>query len=245
MSIVRQQVLYRTLFILLFVIPAILYKTDNKFIKGVEICILFYGLYQFYRLAGQFQRFIDDIYPPKLSKTAKKEKIHQIVFYGSQIIFYISVFFHLVLSWWTRDTIFVANLFWKSFLVGFIISVAVTIILIWKQPSIYFESTRRLTVHFEIFLGLSTFLPALAILTNHYFADKEIICKNYIINRKEEVGRYNSTWIYLTIENKEDRIHTPKKLFENLEEKGEVNICTRIGLWGFEFVEIVKSTTEN
>jgi hypothetical protein len=245
MSSVRQQVLYRTLFILLFVIPAIFYKSDNKYINGIEICILFYGLYQFYRLAGQFQRFIDDIYPPKLSKTAKKEKVHQIAFYGSQIIFYTSVFFHLALTWWTRDTILVTNLFWQSFLVGFIISVVVTIILVWKAPSIYFESTRRLTVHFGIFLGLSTFFPALAIFTNHYFADKKINCENYIINRKEKVGRYNSPWIYLTIENKEDRIHISKKIFDNLEEKGKVNICTRIGLWGFEFVEEIKSIIEN
>ena len=241
MSPVRQQVLYRTLFILLFVIPAILYKTDNKFIKEIEICILLYGLYQFYRLAGQFQRFVDDIYPPKLSKTAKKEKVYQIAFYGSQVIFYISVFFHLALSWWTRNTFFVEKLFWCSLLIGLLVSIVLTVMIFWKVPSIYFESTRRLTVHFGIFFGLSTLFPALAIFTNHYYADKIINCKNYTINRKEKVGRYNSSWIYLTIENREDRIHISKKLFENIAEKEEINICSRIGLWGFEFVDEIKT----
>lgn len=240
MSSIRQQVLFRTLFIVVIVIPTILYKPENKFLVALEILILFYGLYQFIRLAAQFQRFIDDLYPPKLSRKAKVEKIHKLFFYGSQVLFYCAIFFHLGISWWTRDTIFAERLIMISFLFGLVIAAIVTLIIYLRKPSIYYESTRRLTVHFGIFFGISLLFSALAIFTNHLISDNIISCNIYTVEQKSKIGRYNSPWIYITIENKKERLKISSKLYDSLDENGKVNICTKKGLLGYRFVDEIK-----
>ena len=241
MSTIRRQVLLRTAFIILVLIPTILYRPENKIVIYLNIIILVYGLYQSIRLLSQLQRFIDDIFPPKLSSSARVEKIHKFFYYGSQVLFYSAIFFHLGISRWTRNTIFVKELFLFSFSIGLAIAIIITIILTIKKPSIYFESTRRMTVHFGIFLGFSLFLPALAIFTNHIFADKQVICKTVKVDSLTKEGRYETAWLNVTLEKEVERFHISKKLFEELEEGEEIQLCTKIGALGFEFVQEIKA----
>jgi hypothetical protein len=242
MSSIRKQVLFRTLFIVFIVIPVVVFKTDNKYFKTLALVIIFYGCYQVIRIFGQLQQFFDDLYPPKSSRFDRGEKIHKLFSYGSRVLFFSAVCFNIAIAWWYRATIFVETLFWLSALFGFFIAIVVTIIVILKWPSVYHESTRRQTVHCGIFFGIIAFFPALAVFSNHFFSNNVVSCNPYTVEQKSTIGRYESTWIYITIENKLEKIHVTAALFDELKDNDKVNLCTQKGLLGYEFVYEIKKS---
>jgi hypothetical protein len=235
---IRQQVILRTLFIIFIVIPAILYNSENKLVIAIEVIFLLYGLYQFIRLAYQFQEFIDDLYPLKISKTAKVKPFDKVEYNFSITLFFVAMVFQISISWWTENTIFGMKLFWQSLIIGVLIAIITTILLKWKHPSIYQESNRRISVHFGLFLGFAFFLPALAIFINHIFADKVANCKIYKIDHLSKGGKGNRTsYIYIAMEGQEQRFKIKSALYYELSSKTEVRLCSRQGKLGYEFVE--------
>ncbi len=238
MSSIRQQVLQRTLFIVIIIIPVILYQPENKFLIALEIIILFYGLYQFIRLAAQFQELIDDLYPPKHQKKESVKPFDNFVYFFSMTLFFVAIVFQICMSWWTENTIFGMKLFWQSAIVGIFIALLLTAILKWKSPSIYYESDRRISVHFGLFFGFAIFLPALTGFTNHIFADKTVNCINYKIDHLSKGGKRNRTsYLYLIMEGQEQRFKIKSVLYDELLSMPEVKLCIRKGKFGYDFVE--------
>lgn len=136
------------------------------------------------------------------------------------------------------------KLFWIAGFSGIGIATILTIILKMTNPSVYYESKRRFAVNFGLFVGFFLLLPAAASFVNHYFADDIVICKSYLVERKNTGGR-GSSWLYLKLENGDkERFHVSREFYDKVSEGGQVKLCTKKGKLGFDFVTDFKTVDD-
>ena len=204
MTPIRKEAFFKILYFLLAIVLSIFLLTLDNFLRYSAIIVMTFGFYQFRLFIKMLQPLFDDFFPPKYSKNQKAQPLEKFVNSFAMTLFFVAVVFQICVSWWTQNTIFGLKLVWYSVLIGFIIAVFTTIILKLKRPSIYYDSNRRITVHFGLFLGFCILTPALTIFINHIFANNLVSCKNYTIEEKRKVGRNKGSWlsIKLTIKKK-------------------------------------------
>jgi len=89
-----------------------------------------------------------------------------------------------------------------------------------------------------LFVGLFLLSIAVTGFVNHHFADQTTFCKKYTIIRKStSSGRSTEYFFFLNIEkNNEERFSVGKKLYNNFEEGGQIELCMQKGKFGFEYV---------
>lgn len=101
------------------------------------------------------QLIIDDFYPPKHLSEAKTKPFDKVIYYISVGLFFIGLLFNIFEIQYLDNTIHGMNMFWKAASLGILLAVCITILLKRKYPSIYYESSRRIGVHFGLFLASS------------------------------------------------------------------------------------------
>jgi hypothetical protein len=137
-------------------------------------------------------------------------------------------------------------LFWKSAFVGILAALLLTAIIKFTTPSVYYMSSRRYLVHVGLFLGFFVFTPSLASFINHHFSDNRIKCLTYPLVNKDVGGkRSGSFWIFLKLdENSEERFNVSQRFYDKVSEGDQVNLCTKKGKLGYDFVETFKTIDE-
>jgi hypothetical protein len=157
-------------------------------------------------------------------------------------LFFVGLVFEIFEIRRMANTVGGTYFFWTYALTGILIAAVVTVILKFKSPSIYFESSRRFTVHFGLFLGFFLIVPAAASFINHYYSDSRIDCNEYKIVRKSTGGkRQKYSWLFLQINRHEERFDVTRNLWNSIDEGGLVTLCTKKGKLGYDFVEEFKT----
>ncbi|MDP2160898.1 MAG: hypothetical protein Q8K02_10475, partial [Flavobacterium sp.] len=120
------------------------------------------------------------------------------------------------------------------------------IILKLTKPSVYYESSGRYSVHFGLFIGFFLFTPAMTSFINHNYAENKENCKAYEIVRKSTGGKRNkSSWLFLKLaKNSEERFDVSRTFYDKVNEGEQVQLCTRKGNLGYDFVEEFKTINE-
>lgn len=196
------------------------------------------GMYQIIQIITRSQLIIDDFFPLKTLHEKTTKPFDKFVYYFANTLFFAGLICQIFEIRNFDNTINGANFFWTTGFIGIIIAIVLTSILKIWFPSVYYESKRRYTVHFGIFLGFFLFIPAVFGFINHYYADNNKICKKYVIKRKGIGGsRSKEYFIHLTLDNNiEERFSIGKTRYGNFSEGEEIELCMIKGKFGFYYV---------
>jgi hypothetical protein len=202
-------------------------------------------MYQLIMIIAKSQLIIDDFIPPKTYGETKTKPFDNFVYRFATGFFFVGLVFEIFEIRRMDNTIGGTKFFWTYALIGILIAVVVTTLLKLKSPSVYFESSRRFTVHFGLFLGFFLFVPATASFINHYFRNSIIDCKAYKIVRKSTGGkRQKSSWLFLQINGHEERFDVTRDFWNSTTEGGLIVLCTQKGKLGYDLVEEFKTIDE-
>lgn len=237
-SELRKDFYKKLLYIGVCTIPIIIFADYKGSFRLVPLPFFLFGMYQLIQIIGLSQLIIDDFFPPKTQYENKVKPFDKFVYYFSSTLFFVGLISLIFEIRNFDNTINGIKLFWTSGFVGVLFAILLTFVLKIKFPSVYFESKRRYTVHFGLFIGFFLLSTAVTSFINHYFSDNLKTCKNYVINRKgKSGGRSTEYFIYLTFENVgEERFSIGEKRYEQFEEGEEIEICKIKGKLGFEYV---------
>jgi hypothetical protein len=130
------------------------------------------------------------------------------------------------------------NFFWAYALLGVFMFIVITAVLKIVRPSVYADSNRSFSVHGGLFLGFFLFLPSAASCVNHHFCSATMACRVYKIERKSTGGYQNrASWIFIRVNGEKERFTVSRRLWNSINEREPVVLCTRKGLLGYDFVE--------
>ena len=245
MTPIRKEFLRRLAYIGLGIIPIIFVWEQKGPERFIGLAGFIFGMYQLIMIITMSQLIVDDFFPPKTSSESKTKPFDNFVYRFATGFFFVGLVFEIFEIRRMDNTIGGTKFFWTYALVGVLIAAVVTAILKLKSPSVYYESSRRFTVHFGLFLGFFLIVPATASFINHYFSDSTIDCKQYKIVRKSTGGkRDESSWLFLKINGHDERFDVSRNLWNSVNEGGLVVLCTQKGQLGYDFVEQFKTVDE-
>ncbi|MFV0146063.1 hypothetical protein OBJ68_12795 [Empedobacter falsenii] len=228
----------KLLYIGLCIIPILLFADNNDSFKLVPLPFFLFGMYQLIQIIGLSQLIIDDFFPPKTYSEKETKPFDKFIYYFSSTLLFVGLFSLIFEIRNFDNTINGIKLFWTTGLVGVLIAILLTIILKIGFPSVYYDSKRRYTVHFGLFVGLFLLSTAVLGFVNHHFADQTTFCKKYPIKRKStSSGRSTEYFFYLLMENNnEERFSVHKTLYNNFDEAEQIEVCMQKGKLGFNYV---------
>lgn len=237
-SEIRKNFYKRLLYIGICIIPIIIFAENKDEFRLVPLPFFLFGMYQLILIVGQSQFIIDDFFPPKSYHEKTTKSFDKFIYYFATTLFFIGL---ITLIFEIRNydnTINGTKLFWTAGFVGVVIAIIITFILKFFQPSVYYESKRRYTVCFGLFIGFFLLATAIAGFVNHHFADQSISCKSYTIIRKSTSGsRSKEYFLFLIINNNnEERFSVGKTRYNNFEEGEQIELCMLKGKLGFDYV---------
>lgn len=237
-SEIRKDFYKRLFYIGLCIIPIIIFAGNKGTFRLIPLPFFLFGIYQFIQIIGQLQFIIDDFFPPKTFCENTTKSFDKFVYYFSSTLFFIGIICLIFEIKNFDNTINGTKLFWIAGLIGIGFATILTIILKLTKPSIYYESKRRFTVHFGLFIGLFLISTALTGFINHSYADKIKICNKYTIERKgTSSGRSTEYYFFLTVENNnQERFSVGKTRYQSFEEGEEIELCMLKGKFGFNYV---------
>ncbi|OUL63222.1 hypothetical protein [Flavobacterium sp. AJR] len=235
---IRKEFYRRFLYIGLCIIPIFLFGDEKGTFRLVPLPFFLVGMYNLLLIVSFSQLIIDDFFPPKIAFEKTAKPFDKFIYYFSSALFFASLVFLLFEIRKIDNTINGTQLFWRAGFAGIALAILLTIILKITNPSVYFESKRRYTVHFGLFVGLFLFTAASTSFINHFYATTDKSCKNYTIIRKGTSGSRNKEhFIHIITENNtEERFSIKKALHEELTEGGEIELCMVKGKLGYDYV---------
>lgn len=237
-SEIRKDFYKRLSYIGLCVIPILLFADNKGTFRLVPLPFFLIGMYQLILIIGLSQYIVDDFFPPKTLYEKTTKPFDKFLYYFASTLFFIGLILLIFEISKYDNTINGTRLFWIAGFVGIGLAVILTILLKLFQPSVYFESKRRYTVHFGLFIGLFLVSAAITGFINHHFADATTFCKSYPIKRKStSSGRSTEYFFFLTMDNNnEERFSVGKSRYENFEEGEQIELCMKKGKFGFDYV---------
>ncbi|MBW4362742.1 hypothetical protein [Flavobacterium taihuense] len=236
-SEIRRDFYKRLLYIGICIIPIIIFADNKDEFRLVPLPFFLFAMYQLLQIIALSQLIIDDFFPPKIVSERKTKPFDKFVYYFSNTLFFVGLLSQIFEIRKFDNTINGTKLFWIAGCVGITFAIILTVILKTKFPSVYYESKRRYTVHFGLFIGLFLFTSASTGFVNHSFSDGIKTYKNYKIQRKgKSGGRTTEYFIYLSINNNDERFSIGKTRYDRFKEGDEIELCTIKGKFGFEYV---------
>lgn len=246
-SLIRKDFYKRLIYIVLCVIPIFLFANETGTYRLVPLPFFLLGMWNLIMIVQFSQSIIDDFFPPKIKFERTAKTFDKFAYYFSSTLFFVGLISLIFEIRNFDNTIHGTKLFWTAGGIGISLAILITYILKTTNPSIYFESKRRYTVHFGLFIGLFLLTTSIAGFTNHYFADGNKICKKYTIKRKGISGsKTKEYFINLKLEdNSEERFTITKSKFDNFNEGEEIELCIFRGKFGFDYVTEFNKLTNN
>lgn len=209
-------------------------------VSSVAIAGVFVALYQFLLLFIRAPEILDEFWP--ISKrnqgrtTTANKWTEQIILWS----FFLSLLFEIYEGRTIENTIRGFHLFWFSALSGLTLAVIISILLKTFSPTLYFDSKRRVTVNFGLFVGCFLFMPALASFVNEKHFEGEN-CKSYNVIRKSIASsKLKEHWVFLDINGIEERFSVSTVIYNNVNVNDSLKLCTQKGILGYEVVKEFK-----
>ncbi len=240
---IKKEYLKRFLYLLGGLLLIALVWEEKGIVRFIGIVGLIVCLAQIVAMFSMLQLLLDDFFPPKTYDKTKTNTFDKFIYYLSGTLFFCGIIFEIFEIRKIDNTIGGLTLFWKAGFVGVIISISLLLVFKKISPTIYDESQRRISILASFILGSFIFSPAFASFINHHYSTDKIECKNYNIKSKSIGGKRNkSSWLFLEIEtNKEERFDVTRSLYDQVQEGGQVKLCTKKGKLGYEIVEEFKT----
>lgn len=243
---IRKEFYKRLIYVCLGIFPIIFVWEQKGPERFIGLAGFVFSMCQLILIIGMSQIIVDDFFPPKTYYEKTTKRIDKFIYYFAMTLFFGGLVFEIFEISVIDNTINGATFFWKSAFIGVAIASLITIILKLTNSSVYDESSRRYSVHFGLFIGFFLFIPAIASYINHTYAENNINCKTYEIVRKSTGGKRNkSSWLFLKLDNKsEERFDVSRVFYDKVSEGGQVQLCTKKGKLGYDFVEKFKTIDE-
>jgi hypothetical protein len=230
---------YKRLFYIgLCILPIGLFADDNGLFRLVPLPFFLIGMYQLLQIIAFSQRIIDDFFPPKTSYEKSSKPVDQFIYYFSLTLFFVGLLFLIFEIRNFDNTINGAKLFWTAGFAGLGIAIICTVLIQLTNPSVYYESKRRYTVHFGLFIGLFLTTTALTGFVNHHFATATTFYKKYSIVRKSiSSGKSTEYFLFLKMDDgTEERFSVGETRYNHFEEGEDIELCMLKGKLGFDYV---------
>jgi hypothetical protein len=237
-SLLKKDFLRRVLYIGLCMIPIFLFASETGTYRLVPLPFFLVGMWNLLMIIGFSQDIVDAFFPPKVQFEKTTKPFDKFAYYFSSILFFVGLLSLLFEIRNFDNTIHGTRLFWSAGATGIGLAILLTVILKITNPSIYFESKRRYTVHFGLFVGFFLLMAFVAGFTNHHFAENKKICKRYTIERKGTSGSKSKEYFIelLVGQEMEERFSIQKSKFDSFSEGETIELCMVTGKLGFEFV---------
>ena len=188
------------------------------------------------------QKVFQKLDKPENPPTLLSKKFDIFVYFFSQGLFLFGLIFLMFTQLRIENTIFGMQLFWISMICGMFVGLILIILLRWISPAIYNQRNKRISVYLGFFLGLAVFTPALTSFINKTFTDNSIICKKYLVESKFRGGKDNRTfYVQIIIQKQEEQFIIDKDIYEEIDNGGQIQLCTLKGKLGYEFVKEFKT----
>ena len=188
------------------------------------------------------QKVFQKLDKPENPPTLLSKKFDIFVYFFSQGLFLFGLIFLMFTQLRIENTIFGMQLFWISMICGMFVGLILIILLRWISPAIYNQRNKRISVYLGFFLGLAVFTPALTSFINKTFTDNSIICKKYLVESKFRGGKGNRTfYVQIIIQKQEEQFIIDKDIYEEIDNGGQIQLCTLKGKLGYEFVKEFKT----
>ena len=239
-SLLRKDFYKRLFYIGLCIIPIYLFGNDTGTFRLVPLPFFLIAGYHLMIIIKLSQTIIDDFFPPKTLFEKTSIPLDTFVYYFASTLFFVGLVALLIEIKFFENTIRGTNLFWKGGGIGVALAILFTLVLKVTNPSIYFESKRRYTVHFGLFVGLFLLSAATAGFINHYYANQNIFCKSYGITRKDISNGRRSTEYFIYVkftDTYEERFSIGQKRYENFNEGEQIELCMIKGKLGYDYVK--------
>jgi hypothetical protein len=235
---IRKDFYKRLIYIGLCIIPIIIFADNKDGFRLVPLPFFVFGMYQFMTIITLSQLIVDDFFPPKIYNEKTTKSFDKFIYYFANTLFFIGLITIIFEIRNFDNTVNGTKLFWTAGFCGIVFAILITFMLKLFQPSVYYESKRRYTVYFGLFIGFFLLATSLAGFVNHHFAEQSTYCKKYVIKRKGISGsRSKEFFLFLIIDqNNEERFSVGKTLYNNFEEGEQIELCMLKGKFGFDYV---------
>ena len=219
-SSIRKNFYKRLLYIVLCAIPIWIWADEKPPLSYVVLLLFLFGMYQIITIVYLSQLIIDSFFPPVTTMETKTRLFDRFLYYFSSGFFFTGLVFLLFELQHLENTLSGTNLFWKAGFTGIAVASVITIILKKLTPTVYFESKRRYTVHFGLFIGGLLWSASAGSFVNHFYAEPSISTKEFVLKRKSTGGKRNAShWLFLqTKPLSEERFEVTESFFETVEE---------------------------
>lgn len=241
MSDVRKQALKFLGYIILGVLIIIPIWEQTSAIRFVGLLGFLIVVVNLIRLVTLSQQLIDDFLPPKgETETKPTDKfigwLAMISFFGGLVwqVFEISVI---------DNTIEGTSLFLRFGFFGTLIGAGILFLLHRIQPTVFHDNSRRYSVYFGFIIGLGLTFPAGASYFNRTaVTENEQVCESFELERKSiGSGRGKSKYLFLTINNSEERFEVADEVWNSFTEGQLVKVCYWLGKLGYDMVTQFKT----
>lgn len=235
---IRKDFYKRLMYIALCAIPLWILAEEKPPLSYIALLFFLYGMYQVIMIVSLSQLIIDSFFPPVTLIETKTKLFDRFIYYFSSVFFFTGLVFLLFELQQLENTLSGTNLFWKAGLLGIATASLITIIIKRTNPSVYFESKRRYTVHFGIFIGCFLWSASAGSFVNHFNAESSISTKKFVLKRKSTGGKRNSShWLFLqTKSSSEERFEVTETFFETVEEGQTILLDTQKGNLGYDVI---------
>jgi hypothetical protein len=135
-----------------------------------------------------------------------------------------------------------AGLFFLLAFSGLLLSIPFYILIYRSIPD--FKKNREMNIKWFAYLwglgmGFFLFIPAIASNINRsHLVGVERCTNNTIIRKSSTTGKYREYYLYVLIDNQEERLTVFKSYWDSVKEGQLITICLQKGILGFEYIKI-------
>ncbi len=244
-SYVRAEFYKHLKFLLFGVIPILIVWEQEGPAKLIGFAGFLFSIYHLVIIIYMSQFIVDDFFPPKTVFESKSKLCDKIIYALVMILFFVTLIFLIFEIKIMENTINSMTMFWQSALIGIGIATLITVLLKYFFPSVYYESSRRFTVHSGLFLSLFFLTPASASYINYKQAEVRTKCAEYEIVEKSKGPKKKNSWLFIKLNATTiERFNVGRTFFDKVKEGEKIQMCTREGKFGYDVVVEFKTLNE-
>ncbi|MCB0628458.1 MAG: hypothetical protein R2824_27070 [Saprospiraceae bacterium] len=242
----RKNFYRRLAYIVLGVAAIWLLADQSSSLRLVGVAFLIIIVVQLLWIVSSSPKIIDDFFPSRVKYEGKARPFDRFIYYLPLTVMFSGLIFELFQIRKIDNTIDGMGLFWMAGAIGLLFALLLALFLEIKAPSVFDESERRSSVLFGFFLGFFLLTPAIANFINQYDIASEEVCTNYqIAGKSTSASKSRSCWLFVKIgRDNEERFEVNRSLYDQVEAGGLVQLCTKKGRLGYEFVTQFKTENE-
>jgi len=239
MSEIRKYVLRRLIYIAVCIITFFIATYIEPIFKLVAVITIMVGCFNIFLLLMSTNELLDSFFPIKKKEKTASTLDKFLNHFSTGILLLSSIVFIFEIDK-IDNTIHEIPFFLKFGFIGLIAGFLLILFLRKLSSTIFDSSERRMNVIGCVLLGGFFLLPPIFSLVNRKYADTRIHCQEYELLGKGNSTRESEFYVQFDFGRGEERLIIKQSLWEKLEEGQLVEICTRQGYLGYDFVVEIK-----